>query len=199
MLKKLCFVLALCMLNTSVLGCTIKKSYAPASERNGIAFFGDSITYGGRWKESFSNYSVYELGVPGNTVVDLIDRVRQVYECFPQKVFVMVGINDLLQNESAEIVIQRWRALLEALTGYEVYVQSILPIEDYPGLSIDTIRTVNEGLKSLSEEFGATYIDVFIHMCDSDGYIKPEYTVDGLHLSNYAYDIWVELLSKYIN
>ncbi len=157
-----------------------------------IVFLGDSLTDFGYWETCFPWQTVYNHGVAGDTVLDILDRVDDVKRRQPSKVFVMGGTNDLLQGESIETIMERWGLLLDALNGdYEVYVQSIPPFESYFGVTAEEIQRLNLSLRTLAEEYGVEFIDIYPLLADTDGYVREEYILsDGLHLSDAAYRVW---------
>lgn len=60
-----------------------------------IVFFGDSLTYYGDFSSVFSDKVVCNLGLRGDTIQGMIDRVEQVALLEPKVVFLMGGINDV--------------------------------------------------------------------------------------------------------
>ena len=57
--------------------------------------------------------------------------------------------------------------------------------------SDETIRTFNEGLRAIAEDYGFDYLDLYSSFA-VDGPMDPELTTDGLHLNKKGYDIWAE-------
>ncbi len=72
-----------------------KKSLAQLEYDADIAFFGDSITAGWNWQEWFPEYKVINLGVPGNALEDMDERIDMLFAVKPEKVFIMGGINGI--------------------------------------------------------------------------------------------------------
>lgn len=57
------------------------------------------------------------------------------------------------------------------------------------------IRLYNEGLKSLSRECGADYLDLFTPLCNRDGYNRVELArTDGIHYRQPGYDLILQIL-----
>src|SRR5262245_42410399 len=63
-----------------------------------IVFLGDSITELCHWSELLQNPSVLNRGIGGDTTQDILNRVDQIYRLRPQKLFLMIGVNDLIQG-----------------------------------------------------------------------------------------------------
>ncbi len=206
--RKICFASALrgviCLMlciacGAYCLGCSMNNHSSENDDNGGVAFFGDSLTYMGDWGSYFPNANIHGLGVSGDTVLDLMDRIDEVKDCAPRKVFIMAGINDLLCGESVETVAARWSALLDALGGeYDVYILSVLPVKSFLIADASRIPALNSRLKLLAEDHHAAYIDIYSLMVDQNAFICDAYTVDGVHLSDAGYAIWAEAVRDMI-
>ena len=53
-------------------------------------------------------------------------------------------------------------------------------------------------LEKLAAQHGAAFINLFPHFVDEEGLLRAEYTVDGVHLTQTAYDMWRDLLTPYL-
>ena len=169
-----------------------------------VVFFGDSITSQGKWQEWFPDYKVVNLGVPGNALDDMDERIEMVYAVHPEKVFIMGGINGITVV-SLEPYIERYAKIIdelqENLPEAEIYIQSVLPISAEKGqkynISNETIQSFNEKLEKLAAERGCAYIELY-DIYALDGVMNPEMTRDGVHLKEEAYSPWVDRLKDYL-
>ena len=166
--------------------------------RQVIVFFGDSITYFGDWENYFGDIEVYNLGVSGDRVGDLIDRMDSVYAAKPTKLFIMAGVNDLLSGRTYSETLADWDELLNECgeLGCKIYVQSVLPVAENFGLEADYIPRFNEKLEQLAREHGAEYLDIYSLYADENGDLLRECTHDGLHLIRDAYRRWVRAIEN---
>lgn len=71
------------------LGQTAKKINIDAD----VVFFGNSITKGSDFQQSFPDKTIVNLGYSGDGFPHMLDRIEQVRCVSPNKVFVMAGIN----------------------------------------------------------------------------------------------------------
>ncbi len=185
-------------------GCIEKdEKPAPAPEETeeimgSTVFFGDSITFMGDWQGYFPEREVYNLGVSGDTIEMLEDRIGQVYKAEPGRLFVMVGINDLLSGFTVDETIREFEKLLDMLPECRVYVQSLLPVDAWFGDRAELVAEYNARLRALCEERGLTYIDLYPLYDDGTGHLGSEYTRDGLHLRPTAYEKWVDVIRGYV-
>lgn len=170
-------------------------------------FYGDSITAGNSFDEFFPELVVVDKGINGATIEDLTRRVPEVSAHHPAKIFVMAGGNNLHSNDPdhIEYCLGLFRGLLDALREAcpeaEIYVESVLPMDKAiaygSGISNRTIRSYNQGLKALSEEYGMTYLDIY-PAYERTGGLNPDYTEDGVHLKDDAFGPWAEILRPYL-
>lgn len=165
-----------------------------------IVFFGDSITCGGDWNTYFPEKVITNISVPGDSIEGLRNRVSLVEEVEPEKIFILAGINNLSRGHWKETVNKQYRLLLEDLKDLnaEIYIQSILPNRSPSKIENERIREANEIVKEIANEYGYTYIDLYTHFCDDNGELIKEYSEDGVHITEKAYEKWVESIRKYI-
>lgn len=171
---------------------------------NEIIFLGDSITDNAEWAELFGNTPrIKNRGIGGDDTDGVLERLGEVMASSPDKVFIMIGTNDLAYGKTKEYVVRNYRKIIERIMeespDTEIYVQSVLPVDEAvhytrPNTDIDYI---NERLQELSDELDLTYInlaDVF----EKAGKLNPEYSIDGLHLNGEGYEIWKEQIREYV-
>jgi len=181
----LCIALLLC-------GCTNTAKEGSKMPKGPVVFFGDSITFMGRWQSYFPDIEVINLGVSGDKVEDLIDRVDSVIAAKPAKLFIMAGVNDILSGYSVAETAANFERLLDMLPECTVYVQSILPVDSAFGERALSINACNAALASICMERGIDFVDLYALYDDGTGHLAAKYTKDGLHLMPDAYDVWVE-------
>lgn len=176
--------------------------------RGDIVMLGDSLINGCEWHELLENPLVKNRGINGDTVEGVRQRVEGVMQGCPDKVFLMVGINDVSHNIAAHDIACSIIALVDYLhrlsPSTKVYVHSLLPFNStvyYASLSgkEEVVLQINRLLDEAAEEFGYTYINLRPHFSTPDGVLNAEYSNDGLHLSGSGYALWARLLQPYIN
>ena len=178
-----------------------------------ILFLGDSITYAYDLDKYFEKHRVVNSSVLGVRTGGILENMKKrVYDYNPSKVFILIGINDLIADKKSDVVpnIGSMINLIKENRPYaKIYLESIYPInktdnEKLSGalkdkaVSNDDVKEVNSELVKLSEKLGVTYIDVFSKLVLEDGNLNSKYTDDGLHLNSVGYDTVTEVLSKYV-
>ena len=168
-----------------------------------VAFLGDSITYKSWFNVYYPYLKICNLAVCSDTIKGINYRMGTLETVKPEKVFLMIGINSL-RNGKLDECVKDYDTLLENIRSkgdFELYVMSITPIaKNESGVddpAPDLIVAFNEKIAELAKQYGATYLDLYSQLVDS-GYIRPEYTTDGLHLSDEAYEVWADFMQPYL-
>ncbi len=166
-----------------------------------IVFIGNSITNMHEWWEAFgSNHNIINRGVWGTFINETVDNIEAIAVGKPQKVFIMVGTNDLGKNgsrnidniiASTSIIVERFKRVSP---NTEIYIQSILP--SVYNRELSQLEETNRRLKALCDEEEITYIDLWDDLYS----LTQDYThtLDGLHLKASGYQIWTKKIEQYI-
>ena len=164
-----------------------------------IVFFGDSLTYYGDFSSVFPDKVVCNLGLRGDTLEGLINRIEQVRVVQPEKIFLMAGINDAATCQVDEFQ-ERYEDLLttlkEQLPLAEIIVQSLFPVndEDYSiSCTNAQIEECNEKIEKLCSIHKLEYLDLY-GLYSEKGRLAKDMTDDGIHLRRSAYIRWYDRL-----
>jgi lysophospholipase L1-like esterase len=164
---------------------------------------GNSITEGFDIAGFFPNTKILNRGISGDHIDGLIERLDfSVIHLKPSRLFILIGINDIGAGDSDSTILSHFDQLLEALSrelpGTTVYIQSILPTRpDWSNCPREQIIRINRHMEERGKEYQYNWIDLYEYFVDSDGYLKPEFTSDGLHLNTAGYQQWYEVLKSY--
>lgn len=178
-------------------------------EKDDIVFLGNSITDGGEWSELFNNEKLKNRGISGDVISGIKERLYQVVDGKPEKIFLLVGINDVSHNLTAERILSEYEDLVkeirEKTPETRLYIQSIMPIDNgfnrYKALigKENVVTEINYGLPEIARKYGATYIDLWPALSDrATGKLKKKFTNDGLHLTGAGYAAWVEAIRGFV-
>lgn len=168
-----------------------------------IAFMGNSIIYGGNFQREFNDKKIIEFGYPGDRVDKMIRRVPMLQSVNPEKIFIMGGINDL-HRSYPQTIYKRYDNLItsikERLPNAKIYIQSILPIsrnqeKNYAKNSV--INKTNRLIMECAIKHKCTYIDLNSSFI-KNGVLPSDFTDDGVHLTQLAYEKWYEIIRPYI-
>ena len=174
-----------------------------------IVFLGNSITNGAEWCELFSDPYVKNRGISGDTTDGVYDRLNQVVDGHPKKIFLMIGINDVSRGRSTEQIAAGIRAIAERIAAESpstrLYLQSVLPVNDCYGMFGNhtsrylQVAEINAEIQKIAADTGAVYVDLYTPFAEPEsGKMRPELSNDGLHLLGAGYRLWKEAVTPYI-
>lgn len=173
-----------------------------------ILFVGNSITNGGEWSELFNNPHIKNRGISGDTTQGVFDRLDAIVKGKPAKIFLLIGINDVSRDESADTIAEGIRRIVQKIKQVspktQIYVQSLLPVTSYYNKFEEhtshwkDIPNINKRIKVVTQQEQVQYIDLFSHFVDESGQMQKQYTNDGLHLLGKGYLLWKEIVEPYI-
>ena len=179
---------------------------AESASAGSVIFLGNSITEGGRWSDLFEGVPILNRGISGDNTFGLIARLDEVTRHKPEKIFLMIGVNDLSKNIPPEVVIQNVFSIVGRIRAESpktvVYVQSLLPVnpahKKFPARfnKQKDIEAINGQLKKYAESLKYTYINLFNEFLDGALKMDLQYTTDGLHLNAAGYLHWANYLKK---
>lgn len=164
-----------------------------------IVFFGDSLIYYGNFTALFPDKVVCNLGLRGDTIQGMIDRVEQVKMLNPEVVYLMAGINDVANStmdEFGSLYKKLIIRIMKEIPRTRIIVQSLLPVNDKDfsiSCTNSQIKDYNEVISRIANLFNYNYIDLFSLFVE-DGKLPQRVTIDGLHLKKEGYKQWYDLL-----
>ena len=185
---------------------------------NDAVFIGDSRTvglfeYGGLEeradfyaKISLTIYDVFTETVAKDeetgekiTVEDALTRKQY------NKVYLMLGINEL-GTGNTQYFMDHYTAAVERIRELQpdaiIFVEGIMRVtgekdESDPIFNNTNINEKNEAIATLADNRDIFYIDVNEVVCDENGNLVHEYTIDEIHLKAKYYEIWKQFLLEH--
>ena len=160
---------------------------------------------------------IYNRGVGGYTSEEMLLVLDTlVYELEPSKIFINIGTNDLsMPNYSQEEMIERYENILnqimERLPKTKIYVMSFYPMNEtfdfgdegakqWPIFRTNArIREANDALEIMAEKLKVKYIDVNRNLYDNAANLKPEFSIEGVHMYANGYHAILEDLMQYVS
>ena len=184
-------------------GCKKDSSEPVIYPTSKICFLGDSITRQGDWANATNNSNCINMGIGGNTTIDVKNRLNDVIELNPCKIFIMIGINDLNRNFNVDDISQNLYDILTFLEKHlpktQIILQSVLPIggKDAEARALPSmVIELNEKYKKLALTISNTiYINLHDYFLNDNGLLNMDlYDGDGLHLSKKGYSLWISII-----
>jgi len=174
------------------------------TDRVTALFIGDSLTEWFNFESHFPDAKIINEGIAGDTTYGVLERLENVISAEADKIFLMIGINDVFNGFQKEDIIENIQLIIEHIlthiNGTELIVQSLLPVNETmlgsPGYLNKVIRYINKELKSHCEARKLTYLDLYPAFLGGKE-MKREYTTDGGHLSPAGYALWADKLQQF--
>ncbi|HMF71267.1 MAG TPA: GDSL-type esterase/lipase family protein [Flavitalea sp.] len=180
------------------------RSY-PNSTRD-IVFLGNSITAGVNWAELLGNPNAKNRGISGDITFGILERLDEVTEGKPAKIFILIGINDIQRNHPDSVIVANYYRIVHRIKtespSTKIYFQQLMPVNnEFTQFKNhynkdEHIRYVNDALIELGKKEKVTIIDLHTPFMNSDGKLDKKYTSDGLHVNAAGYLLWADILKK---
>lgn len=184
----------------------INEKVAKPETSNGktnTVFIGDSITEGISYFGFTCDSNV--IAEKGFTVKKASKALNKLEGVNADKIFIQLGLNDLLYDLSIEEYKERYTVLVQNIKqrkpNANIYVQAIFPVtynieQKRPMLSNARIDDFNNAIKSMAEEQGITFLNVSSLFKGANNCMNEQYTSDGIHLKYDSYVKWFDFLEK---
>lgn len=173
--------------------------------KEAIIFLGDSITAQAEWHELLPKQAVLNRGISGDTVHGIKERVGSLLAAKPKKIFLMVGINDLIMTNDPNLTAERIKNLLLHIENNcsqtELIVQGLLPVNNNISrfwTAPENIFYVNDFLKSYCDSREIEFVDTASYFIGPSKQLLSKYSYDGLHLNGVGYMKWKTILEPYL-
>ncbi|BAV05457.1 Lysophospholipase L1 [Filimonas lacunae] len=177
------------------------------NSKNDIIFLGNSITAGVEWQELLGNPNVRNRGISGDITFGVLNRLDEVTEGQPAKVFILIGINDVARGIPDSVTSANHKRMVQYIKAHspatKIYLQTLLPVnKDFAKHAAhynkdEKILRINENLRKLAKEEQVELIDLYPKFLNNSDKLVDKYTYDGLHLTAEGYKRWAAVLKEY--
>lgn len=174
-----------------------------------IIFLGNSITAGVDWTELLQRGDVKNRGISGDITFGVLERLNEVTEGKPAKVFILIGINDISRNIPDSLIVRNYALMVRRIKvespRTKIYLQTLMPVNnEFTQFKNhynkdEHINFVNESMRKLAAAESITLIDLYPHFLNSSRKLDKKLTQDGLHLNAEGYKVWKKVLEPYVN
>lgn len=180
------------------------KSYK--SSTKDIIFLGNSITANTDWQELLQNANVKNRGISGDITFGILERLKDITDTKPSKIFLLIGINDISRNIPDEQILKNYNKIISQIRtespNTKIYLHTLMPVnhtfekfKNHYGKD-DHILYVNEAIRKMADQKMIFVIDLYPHFLDENKRMKAELTHDGLHLTAAGYQLWAKILNE---
>ncbi len=171
-------------------------------------FLGDFLTEEYDLDKYFEGMFVVKSAYSDDKTSNFLNNLNdKVYKYNPSKIFIEVGLNDVLAEKEEEEIVVKIEELIDRIKENrpyaKVYLESIYPInseidDDLVEDANEKSVKINEELMLKSTEKNIEYIDIYNLLVDEDGNLDEKYTDDGKTLNDDGYDEVTKEIKKYI-
>lgn len=183
----------------------VAKFKADPSVKNDYIFLGNSITAGTDWAKLLSLPQAKNRGISGDITFGVLERLQEVIDRKPAKVFILIGINDISRNIPDEVILGNYKKMVSRIRmgskKTQIYFYTLLPVnasfekfKNHYGKD-DHILYLNGQIRKFTAK-KVKVIDLYPAFLDKDNHLRAELTKDGLHLTSDGYQVWKEILEK---
>lgn len=169
----------------------LRQFAAEPKRKGGGVFVGDSLTAWSGFDRRLPGAIL--RGIPGDQADLLRDRLAEVAERAPERLFLMIGLNDLQRLHQPAAVAGDVAACVDFIRSHSpataIVVQSVLPSTS--AALEKRISALNPRLRQLAADRGQAWLDVHAAFLDPDGQVRPGLIQpDHVHLTAAGYDAW---------
>ncbi|MHB9056990.1 MAG: GDSL-type esterase/lipase family protein [Paludibacteraceae bacterium] len=185
---------------------------------NDLLFIGDSITdlwtypsdhkYPGgldTWNKKYKDIAT-NFGITGDktqTVLWRLTEGKSLENYYPKHIIILIGINNLLQNDTSEDTFAGIKAIVEYLRKIrpdaKIMLLGIFPCHEKPNTPIrEKIIMTNKKIRSLADYKHIYFADIGGTFLEKEGKITTVVMRDLLHLSPQGYEMWASAMEPYL-
>ncbi|MBB6237848.1 lysophospholipase L1-like esterase [Pedobacter sp. AK013] len=183
----------------------VAKFKADPKSKKDIVFLGNSITAGTDWAKLLDLPQAKNRGISGDITFGVLERLQDVIDGKPAKVFILIGINDISRNIPDSVILRNYKTMIARIRKgskrTKIYFNTLLPVnaafekfKNHYGKD-EHILWLNDEIRKFNAK-NVTVIDLYPNFTDQDKHLKAELTKDGLHLIPAGYQVWADFLKK---
>jgi len=156
------------------------------------------------WAELLQSSNVKNRGISGDISFGILERLKDITDTKPAKIFLLIGINDISRNIPDQQILKNYSKIVSRIRSEsprtKIYLHTLMPVnytfekfKNHYGKD-EHILFVNEAIRKMADQKMIFVIDLYPHFLDENKRMKVELTHDGLHLTSAGYQVWAKLL-----
>jgi lysophospholipase L1-like esterase len=183
----------------------VAKFKADPKSKTDFVFLGNSITAGTDWAKLLDLPQAKNRGISGDITFGVLERLQDVIDGKPTKIFILIGINDISRNIPDSVILRNYKTMIARIRKgskkTHIYFNTLLPVnsafekfKNHYGKD-EHILWLNDEIRKFTAK-NVTVIDLYPNFTDQDKHLRAELTKDGLHLIPAGYQVWADFLKK---
>lgn len=181
----------------------VEKFKADPKSKKDFIFLGNSITAGTDWAKLLNLPQAKNRGISGDITFGVLERLQEVIDRKPAKLFILIGINDISRNIPDSIILRNYKTMIASVRKgskkTHIYFTTLLPVnssfekfKNHYGKD-NHILWLNDEIRKFASK-DVTVVDLYPVFVDDDKRLKAGLTKDGLHLIPEGYKVWADYL-----
>ncbi|MCZ4223084.1 GDSL-type esterase/lipase family protein [Pedobacter rhodius] len=181
----------------------VEKFKAEPKSKKDFIFLGNSITAGTDWAKLLNLPQAKNRGISGDITFGVLERLQEVIDRKPAKLFILIGINDISRNIPDSLILRNYKTMIARVkkgsSRTHIYFTTLLPVnssfekfKNHYGKD-NHILWLNEEIRKFASK-DVTVVDLYPVFVDDNKHLKAELTKDGLHLIPEGYKVWADYL-----
>lgn len=172
----------------------------PLSPGN-IVMVGDDYIDRGLWNEFFGDTAIKNRGITYDATEHVLSRIEGIASCKPLKLFLSVGLNDVLHGTSNETVVANvteiFRKVAEISPMTKLYYMDIVSIPAFNEKQAEAASAINDAVRSQAARYNFEFIDVNAEL--EEGLADGTFSWDGGKLLNGAgYEVLARTIERQV-
>jgi lysophospholipase L1-like esterase len=176
-----------------------------------VLMLGNSLVRYGGWDSLLHRSDVFNAGISGDKIPCIALRLQYVCKLHPKICFIEGGINDLPAANTDSVyscftkIVKELRANgIIPVVNMMVYISPRAGInypyrKDYLAIN-KKIDELNQKLQDFAKKNDVMFIDLNRFLSsNSEKMLKEEFTLDGIHLTDLAYQIWAQRILEILS
>lgn len=183
----------------------VAKFKADPKSKKDFIFLGNSITAGTDWAKLLDLPQAKNRGISGDITFGVLERLQDVIDGKPAKIFILIGINDISRNIPDSVILRNYKTMITRIRKgskkTKIYFNTLLPVntafekfKKHYGKD-EHILWLNDEIRKF-ESKNVRVVDLYPNFTDQDKHLKAELTKDGLHLLPAGYQVWADFLKR---
>ncbi|RZK54734.1 MAG: sialate O-acetylesterase, partial [Pedobacter sp.] len=177
----------------------VTKWKAEETSKKDYIFLGNSITAGTDWAKLLNLPQAKNRGISGDITFGVLERLQDIIDGKPKKIFILIGINDISRNIPDSAILSNYKKIVDRIRKgskrTQIFFNTLLPVnasfekfKNHYGKD-DHILHINSELRKMVAK-KVIIIDLYAQFLDKDNHLRAELTKDGLHLMPEGYKVW---------
>ncbi|KQC01007.1 GDSL-type esterase/lipase family protein [Pedobacter sp. Hv1] len=182
----------------------VAKFKAETTSKKDIVFLGNSITAGTDWAKLLQLPQAKNRGISGDITFGVLERLQDVIDGKPAKIFILIGINDISRNIPDSVILNNYKQMISRIRKgskqTQIYFNTLLPVnssfekfKNHYGKD-EHILYINKEIRKMAAK-NVTIVDLYPVFLDKENHLRAELTKDGLHLIPAGYQVWADFLN----